>query len=43
VDLPEGSPIKVKDFLGVDLGIANIATDSDGNQHSGKANIKRKK
>jgi putative transposase len=36
VDVPEGSPIEVKDFLGVDLGIANIATDSDGNQHSGK-------
>jgi putative transposase len=36
VDLPEGSPVEVKDFLGVDLGIANVATDSDGNQHSGK-------
>jgi putative transposase len=37
VDLPEGSPVEVKGFLGVDLGIANIATDSDGNAHSGKA------
>jgi putative transposase len=36
VDMPEGSPIEVKDFLGVDLGIANIATDSDGNAYSGK-------
>jgi putative transposase len=36
VNMPEGSPIEVKDFLGVDLGIANIATDSDGYQHSGK-------
>jgi putative transposase len=36
VDMPEGSPIEVKDFLGIDLGIANIATDSDGDQHSGK-------
>jgi putative transposase len=36
VDVPEGSPIPVTDFIGVDLGIANIATDSDGNQHSGK-------
>jgi putative transposase len=36
VDVPEGSPIEVKDFLGVDLGIANLATDSDGGQHSGK-------
>jgi putative transposase len=44
VDLPEGSPIEVKDFLGVDLGIANIATDSDGGQHSGKPvdDIRRK-
>jgi hypothetical protein len=24
------------DFLGVDLGIANIATDSDGDAHSGR-------
>ena len=37
VDLPEDPSIVVTDFLGVDLGIANIATDSDGNQHSGKA------
>jgi putative transposase len=36
VDLPEGSPIKIKGFLGIDLGIANVATDSDGNAHSGK-------
>jgi IS605 OrfB family transposase len=36
VDVPDGSPIEPDDFIGVDLGIANIATDSDGNQHSGK-------
>ncbi len=36
VDLPEGSPVEVKDFLGVDLGLANIATDSDGDAYSGK-------
>jgi putative transposase len=36
VDVPEGTPIPVTDFIGVDLGIAAIATDSDGNQHSGK-------
>jgi IS605 OrfB family transposase len=36
VDLPEKPPVKVTDFLGVDLGIANIATDSDGTQYSGK-------
>lgn len=44
IDLPEGSPIEVKDFLGIDLGIASIATDSDGTQHSGKAvdDVRRK-
>jgi IS605 OrfB family transposase len=36
VDVPDAAPIPATDFLGVDLGIANIATDSDGNQHSGK-------
>src|SRR5205823_6659794 len=29
VDVPEGSPVPATDFLGVDLGIANIAADSD--------------
>jgi IS605 OrfB family transposase len=28
-------PIEPKDFLGVDLGIAHIATDSEGQMHSG--------
>ena len=36
VDVPEETPIPVTDFIGVDLGLASIATDSDGNQHSGK-------
>ena len=44
-------PIEADDFLGVDLGIANIATDSDGNVHSGanvdqvrrKHNLQRKR
>jgi IS605 OrfB family transposase len=36
VDVPEAAPIPVTDFIGVDLGIANIATDSDGGQYSGK-------
>jgi putative transposase len=36
VDVPEAAPVPVTDFIGVDLGIANIATDSDGGQHSGK-------
>jgi IS605 OrfB family transposase len=36
VDVPEEAPIPVTDFIGIDLGIANIATDSDGTKHSGK-------
>jgi putative transposase len=35
VDVPEEAPIPVTDFIGVDLGIVNIATTSDGNTHSG--------
>jgi len=37
-------PMKVSDYLGVDVGIANIATDSDGERHSGKPvdDIRRK-
>ena len=31
-----GRPIEVKDFIGVDLGIVNIARDSDGGKHSGE-------
>ena len=33
-DLP---PCEPDDFLGVDLGVENLATDSDGEQHSGNA------
>jgi putative transposase len=48
-DAPD--PIEPDDFIGVDLGIANIATDSDGNPHSGedvetirrKHNLQRKR
>ncbi len=36
VDVPDVVPVPVTDFIGVDLGLANIATDSDGNQYSGK-------
>jgi IS605 OrfB family transposase len=36
VDVPDIAPVPVTDFLGVDLGLANLATDSDGNQYSGK-------
>lgn len=35
IEMPEDAPIKPKGFLGVDLGIVNIATDSDGETHSG--------
>lgn len=37
VDVPDATPVPVTDFIGVDLGITNIATDSDGNTHSGAA------
>jgi putative transposase len=37
VDLPDKAPIEPKDFLGVDLGIVNLATDSDGHTYSGEA------
>jgi putative transposase len=51
VDVPVEAPIPATDFIGVDLGIANIATDSDGKQHSGadvekvrkKHNLQRKR
>lgn len=36
-DIPEVEGFKPSDWLGVDLGITNIATDSDGNAHSGAA------
>lgn len=37
VDLPDNMPIEPAGFLGVDLGIVNIATDSDGASYSGEA------
>ena len=36
VDLPEEDPVDTEEFLGVDLGIVNIATTSDGQTFSGK-------
>lgn len=33
VDVPEGTPIPPKDFLGVDMGVTNIVVDSDGTVH----------
>lgn len=35
VDVPDSAPVEPKEWLGVDLGIRNLATDSDGQQHSG--------
>jgi IS605 OrfB family transposase len=35
IDVPEDAPIQPTRFLGVDLGIANLATDSDGNSYTG--------
>jgi putative transposase len=35
VDVPEGAPIPATDFIGIDLGIVAIATDSDGGGMSG--------
>jgi IS605 OrfB family transposase len=42
VDNPD--PEDVNDFLGVDFGVVNIATDSDGNMHGGVGlnNIRRR-
>lgn len=36
VDIPEPPPSERSDVLGVDLGIANLATDSDGETYSGE-------
>lgn len=35
-DIDEPIPEDVDEFLGIDMGIVNIATDSDGEQYSGK-------
>lgn len=40
VEVPEADEIKAVDTLGVDLGIVNIAADSDGETHSGEAVLK---
>jgi IS605 OrfB family transposase len=36
VDVPEGAPIPATNFIGIDLGVVNIATDSDGGGMSGE-------
>ena len=35
VDMPDGTEVPAADFIGVDLGVANIATDGDAEQYSG--------
>lgn len=35
VETPEAPPMDPDGFIGIDLGIVNIATDSDGERHSG--------
>ena len=35
VDLPDGTPLPISDFIGVDLGVVNLATTSDGETQSG--------
>jgi len=37
IEIPEDAPMQPTRFLGVDLGIANIATDSDGHSYTGEA------
>ncbi len=37
VDVPDGAPVTPVGTLGVDLGIRNLAVDSDGEVHSGAA------
>ena len=36
VEMPEADPVETTGFLGVDLGIVEIATDSEGNSYSGE-------
>jgi putative transposase len=36
IEVPEDTPIAPTHFLGVDLGITNIAVDSDGNSYTGE-------
>jgi len=36
-DVPETEAFRAEDWLGVDLGIVNLATDSDGHSYTGEA------
>lgn len=35
VDTPEPTPVQPEDYLGIDLGIVNLAADSDGTTYTG--------
>ena len=37
IKVPEDPGIEIKDLIGIDMGIANVAVDSDGDLHSGAA------
>lgn len=37
VQVPDGTPMPPTDFLGVDLGVSNLAMTSDGMAHTGEA------
>jgi len=37
IDLPDGTPIKPEDAVGVDLGVVRLAADSDGGAYTGDA------
>lgn len=39
VDVPDGSPVDPEGWLGVDLGIRNLAVDSDAEAHSGEKTL----
>jgi IS605 OrfB family transposase len=43
IDFQEEPPVEVNDFLGIDLGIVNIAVDSEGEAHSGETIDKNRK
>lgn len=44
VDIPDGTPLPTTDFIGIDFGVANIATTDDGQQFSGQQieNVRQK-
>lgn len=37
IDAPEPTPMEAEDYLGIDMGIVNVAVDSDGVVYSGAA------